>query len=99
MDALVTMTPLGRSVIAHLKAVTLSPRNAMLDPHMPRTTFPITARIAPIFFDKFLNDESTPNPNSVKSTALTPTTTSAPVLRSDQISPAPLDYTVLLFRQ
>jgi hypothetical protein len=89
--AFVTMDPRGRSLIAHVSAVTLSPRSAMLDPDNPRTTCPITASIAPMYSDRFWNDESTPKPSSVKSTAPTPTTTSAPVLRSDQTSPAPLN--------
>jgi hypothetical protein len=51
--AFVTMTPLGLSVIAHVNAVTLSPRNAKLDPENPRITCLITAKIAPINPDRF----------------------------------------------
>ena len=36
--AFVTMEPLGRSVMAYVSAVTLSPRSAILDPITPRTT-------------------------------------------------------------
>ena len=90
IDAFVTLTPLGLSVIAHVRAVTLSPLSAMPVPANPSITCPMTAKMAPIYSDRFWNDESTPNPKKDRSTALTPFTTSVPSARIDHITPAPL---------
>jgi hypothetical protein len=49
IDAFVTLTPLGLSVIVQVKAVTLSPLRAIPVPEKPRITCPITASIAPMY--------------------------------------------------
>jgi hypothetical protein len=86
IDALVIFEPLGLSVMAHVSAVTLSPRSAIFLPDHPSITCPITAIIAPINSDKFWFEESTPNSKNLRSMALTPTTSSAPSLLTNQIT-------------
>jgi hypothetical protein len=53
IDAFVTLTPLGLSLIVQINAATLSPLRAMLVPEIPRVINPITARIAPMYSAKF----------------------------------------------
>ena len=88
--ALVTLSPLGLSVMAHVKAVTLSPRRATLLPPHPRAMCPRTAKIAPRNSERFWNDESSPNPRNRRSAAPTPTATSASPSLLYHIRPAPL---------
>ena len=80
--ALVAMDPRGLSVMAQVRAVTLSPLRAILQPAFPKAMCPNTARIAPMNSDSFWNEESELNPRQVRSMVQTPLATSVPLVLS-----------------